>query len=287
MSDLKIDTFEVLDLREKFFKTSNSIFELGLDYGDIAVYCLLCRLSNNSTMKSYPSITYIQKSLKMSRAKVISCINNLSQSHVILKKKYGKGLNSVYLLVNLSPIPNPKETLSGPKEVLPSPKQILPSPKEVLDKDLVLKDLVKKTNTTTEKKQLNPNLLNNLLEIHWGYILGGCPGSAMMINFRKNFMPLIKAKPKYEQSLCIKALVEYRMSDGGYYFSKYPNIPTKSFNEIIKQASINLFQDYFSMCNRDQKRLYFNFSDRSDKWLETKTGGMDEYIKAVEAVISA
>ncbi len=112
-------------------------------------------------MKSYPSITYIQKSLKMSRTKVISCINNLSQSHVILKKKYGKGLNSVYLLVNLSPIPNPKETLSGPKEVLPSPKQVLPSPKQVLEKDLVLKDSIKKTN----KKEAKPVAIAPVVQI--------------------------------------------------------------------------------------------------------------------------
>jgi predicted transcriptional regulator len=93
----------LIDIREKFFRISNQIFDQDLNINEIGVYCVLCRYMSNDKKMCFPSISTISNMLKISTRTVIRSIHNLVKKEIIIKQKgYNHNSNKYYLL-NLKP----------------------------------------------------------------------------------------------------------------------------------------------------------------------------------------
>ena len=143
------DEFQIVDLRENYFKVSNRIFNEDLDIYEIGVYSVLCRFANNDSSESFPSLTKICEMTKISRPKVIKVLTSLAEKEIIIKKKGHLGKSNRYYLMSL---PSKRELLvntinHGSKPHLPPSKPGLPEVvNEVYSKKTNLKKLNKKTN---------------------------------------------------------------------------------------------------------------------------------------------
>ncbi len=93
---------EVLDLREKFFKVSNDIFNFGLNTYQLSIYFYLCRLANNTTKESFPSIRGMSKIIGCSSATIQKSINELCKKKIILKKEGDRVKSNRYYLLPLN-----------------------------------------------------------------------------------------------------------------------------------------------------------------------------------------
>ncbi|NHZ85010.1 MAG: hypothetical protein GWP19_03915 [Planctomycetia bacterium] len=99
MSDNKI---QLIDLREKFFRVSNNIFDMNLDVYEIAVYSVLCRYANNDSKMAFPSLSTLCKLLKISRPKLIKTIKSLNEKHIIYKLAGNQKTSNKYYLLSIS-----------------------------------------------------------------------------------------------------------------------------------------------------------------------------------------
>ena len=64
--------------RDVFF-LPNELFQLGLDYGELAVYSFLKRCKNRKTHQCWPSIKTIGHAVGMSENTVRKCIRRLEE----------------------------------------------------------------------------------------------------------------------------------------------------------------------------------------------------------------
>lgn len=95
------ENIEIIDLREKFFKVSNNIFELNLDIYEIGIYVALCRFANNERKESFPSLNTICKMLNISKPKLIQSIKSLIEKHLIYKKSGNSKVSNRYYLLSI------------------------------------------------------------------------------------------------------------------------------------------------------------------------------------------
>lgn len=96
------ERIELVDLREKYFKVSNRIFDYKLDAYEISIYSLLCRYADNSTTESFPSISTISDTINISKPKVISTIKSLVNKEIIYKKLGDRIHSNKYYLMSLT-----------------------------------------------------------------------------------------------------------------------------------------------------------------------------------------
>ena len=69
--------------RGNFFSLPNEIFQLGLDYGELAVYSFLKRCENRKTHQCWPSIRTIGKAVGMSENTVRKYLRRLEERDLI------------------------------------------------------------------------------------------------------------------------------------------------------------------------------------------------------------
>ncbi len=68
---------------KNFFPVPNEIFNIGLNYREISVYCYLLRLENRETYQCYPSYRTIGKALGMSENTVSKYVHSLEDKALI------------------------------------------------------------------------------------------------------------------------------------------------------------------------------------------------------------
>lgn len=146
-----MNELEIIDIREHYFKVSNHIYDHDLSIYELGVYTCLCRFANNDNTESFPSISTIQKMLKISRPKVINSIKQLVEKQIVYKKMGHTGKSNRYYLLNL---PSKRHLLvneinQGSKPHLPTSKPRLP---EVVNEVYSKKTYIKKTNKKTKGK---------------------------------------------------------------------------------------------------------------------------------------
>ena len=66
-----------------FFSLPNELFQLGLDYGELAVYSFLKRCENRKTRQCWPSIKTIGQAVRMSENTVRKYIRQLEERGLI------------------------------------------------------------------------------------------------------------------------------------------------------------------------------------------------------------
>ncbi len=96
------ENFQIVDLREKYFKVSNRIFDHKLDAYEVSIYCLLCRYADNDTTESFPSISNLSNTLSISKPKVISTIKSLVDKGIVYKKQGDRVTSNKYYLMSLT-----------------------------------------------------------------------------------------------------------------------------------------------------------------------------------------
>ncbi len=69
--------------RGNFFSLPNELFQLGLDYGELAVYSFLKRCENRKTHQCWPSIRTIGEAVGMSENTVRKYIRRLEERELI------------------------------------------------------------------------------------------------------------------------------------------------------------------------------------------------------------
>ncbi len=69
--------------RGNFFSLPNEIFQLGLDYGELAVYSFLKRCENRKTHQCWPSIRTIGEAVGMSENTVRKYLRRLEERDLI------------------------------------------------------------------------------------------------------------------------------------------------------------------------------------------------------------
>ena len=69
--------------RGNFFSLPNELFQLGLDYGELAVYSFLKRCENRKTHQCWPSIKTIGQAVRMSENTVRKHIRRLEERELI------------------------------------------------------------------------------------------------------------------------------------------------------------------------------------------------------------
>ena len=69
--------------RGNFFSLPNELFQLGLDYGELAVYSFLKRCENRKTHRCWPSIKTIGQAVRMSENTVRKYIRQLEERGLI------------------------------------------------------------------------------------------------------------------------------------------------------------------------------------------------------------
>ncbi|WP_455723582.1 helix-turn-helix domain-containing protein [Dysosmobacter welbionis] len=69
--------------RGNFFSLPNELFQLGLDYGELAVYSFLKRCENRKTHQCWPSIKTIGQAVRMSENTVRKYIRRLEERGLI------------------------------------------------------------------------------------------------------------------------------------------------------------------------------------------------------------
>ena len=69
--------------RGNFFSLPNEIFELGLNAGELSVYCFLRRCENHRTHQCWPSIQTIGETVRMSENTVRKYIRQLEERGLI------------------------------------------------------------------------------------------------------------------------------------------------------------------------------------------------------------
>jgi len=89
---------EILNLTNNFFQVTNEVFERDLPPHEIAVYCYLNRISNNTKKSCYPSLTKIAEKTGMSKRKVQECIDELVKQQFVHKIRRVDNSNIYYLL---------------------------------------------------------------------------------------------------------------------------------------------------------------------------------------------
>ena len=66
-----------------FFSLPNELFQLGLDYGELAVYSFLKRCENRKTRQCWPSIKTIGQAVRMSENTVRKYLRRLEERDLI------------------------------------------------------------------------------------------------------------------------------------------------------------------------------------------------------------
>ena len=95
--------------RRNFFSLPNEIFELGLNAGELSVYCFLRRCENHRSHQCWPSIRTIGQAVRMSENTVRKYIHSLEERGLIIAEptelitKTGEKRNG-NLLFTLRPI---------------------------------------------------------------------------------------------------------------------------------------------------------------------------------------
>lgn len=95
--------------RRNFFSLPNEIFELGLNAGELSVYCFLRRCENHRSHQCWPSIRTIGQAVRMSENTVRKYIHSLEERGLIVTEptevitKTGEKRNG-NLLFTLRPI---------------------------------------------------------------------------------------------------------------------------------------------------------------------------------------
>ena len=69
--------------RGNFFSLPNELFQLGLDYGELAVYSFLKRCENRKTHRCWPSIKTIGQAVGMSENTVRKYIRRLEERELV------------------------------------------------------------------------------------------------------------------------------------------------------------------------------------------------------------
>ena len=69
--------------RGNFFSLPNELFQLGLDYGELAVYSFLKRCENRKTHQCWPSIKTIGQAVGMSENTVRKYIRRLEERELV------------------------------------------------------------------------------------------------------------------------------------------------------------------------------------------------------------
>ena len=80
-----------------FFRTPNSVFDMGLTSSELLVLVYLCRCASNKTGSAFPSYTTIAKRCHISRRTAIVAIKSLEAKHIIKIERHFKQPN-VYSL---------------------------------------------------------------------------------------------------------------------------------------------------------------------------------------------
>ena len=94
---------------KNFFPVPNEIFILGLNPGEIAVYCYLLRTEDRQTFQCYPSYEAIGKAVRVSKNTVAKHVRSLEEKGLIRTQRTkvlsrdGKTLNG-NLLFTICPI---------------------------------------------------------------------------------------------------------------------------------------------------------------------------------------
>lgn len=108
---------QIRDIRQtSWFWVDNKVMELGLTAYELAVYCLLCRMSNDSGY-CWPSLNTISDKLKMGRSTIKRSVSVLIEKGLISYEKGNENKSNVYNILHLggSPVgnlPSPVENLS-------------------------------------------------------------------------------------------------------------------------------------------------------------------------------
>ncbi len=68
---------------KNYFPVPNEIFNIGLDYREISLYCYLLRLENRETYQCWPSYKNIGKALGMSENTVSKYVHSLEDKALI------------------------------------------------------------------------------------------------------------------------------------------------------------------------------------------------------------
>ena len=95
--------------RGNFFSLPNELFQLGLDYGELAVYSFLKRCENRKTHQCWPSIRTIGKAVGMSENTVRKYLRQLEERGLIVTEPTevitkSSGRRNGNLLFTLRPI---------------------------------------------------------------------------------------------------------------------------------------------------------------------------------------
>ena len=95
--------------RGNFFSLPNKLFQLGLDYGELAVYSFLKRCENRKTHQCWPSIKTIGQAVGMSENTVRKYIRRLEERELIITEPTevitkSSGRRNGNLLFTLRPI---------------------------------------------------------------------------------------------------------------------------------------------------------------------------------------
>ena len=95
--------------RGNFFSLPNELFQLGLDYGELAVYSFLKRCENRKTHQCWPSIRTIGEAVGMSENTVRKYIRRLEERELIATEPTevitkASGRRNGHLLFTLCPI---------------------------------------------------------------------------------------------------------------------------------------------------------------------------------------
>ena len=95
--------------RGNFFSLPNELFQLGLDYGELAVYSFLKRCENRKTHQCWPSIKTIGQAVGMSENTVRKYIRRLEERGLITTESTevitkSSGRRNGNLLFTLRPI---------------------------------------------------------------------------------------------------------------------------------------------------------------------------------------
>ena len=92
-----------------FFSLPNELFQLGLDYGELAVYSFLKRCENRKTRQCWPSIKTIGQAVRMSENTVRKYLRQLEERGLIVTEPTevitkSSGRRTGNLLFTLRPI---------------------------------------------------------------------------------------------------------------------------------------------------------------------------------------
>jgi DNA-binding MarR family transcriptional regulator len=218
---------EIIDLREKYFRVSNQIFNEDLDIYEVGIYTVLCRFANNDSSESFPSISRLQEMLKVSRPKVIKTLKSLTEKGIIHKKQGNTGFSNRYYLMSL---PSKRELLVNEINQ-PSKPELLGVVTEVNP----IKTKVKKTNIKKHRHGDGDNVL--LTADEYKILIQEYSAADTLTKINDLSYYIASTGKKYKSHyMTIKAWFRRDKNKPVYNSSYKPNIPKDYTEQFVRMG---------------------------------------------------